>query len=218
MDRRTFLESTVVLAAASAFPGIALAKDQTAALPPPNLTGGKPLYAAMAERRTQRAFAAEPLSAQMLSNILWAGFGVNRPDQGGRRTAPSAKNWQETDIYAATADGLYLYEAKDHRLRLIADKDVRALAGKQDFVAGAPLNLIYVADMAKIDSSGSAGTLELTWADTGFIAQNVYLACASEGLAAVVRANIDKPALAAAMKLTDKQVITLSHTIGHPKA
>jgi len=217
MDRRTFLESTVVLAAASAFPGMALAKDQTVVLPAPNMTGGKPLYEALAQRATGRAFAPEPLGAQTLSNILWAAFGINRPDQG-RRTAPSAKNWQETDIYAATADGLYLYEAKGHSLRLILDKDVRALAGKQDFVATAPLDLIYVVDTTRSDSQGSADNTLLSWADTGFIAQNVYLACASEGLTTVVRANIDKPALAAAMKLNDKQFITLSQTVGKPKA
>ncbi|MBF0482442.1 MAG: SagB/ThcOx family dehydrogenase [Desulfovibrionaceae bacterium] len=217
MDRRTFLESTIVLAAASAFPGIALAKDQTAVLPPPNMTGGKPLYEVLAQRGTARAFAPEALSAQALSNVLWAAFGVNRPAQG-RRTAPSAKNWQEIDVYAATADGLHLYEPKGHSLRLIVDKDLRALAGKQDFVATAPLNLIYVVDTARCDGAGSADTALLNWADTGFIAQNVYLACACEGLATVVRANIDKPALAEAMKLTDKQFVTLSQTVGHPKA
>jgi SagB-type dehydrogenase family enzyme len=217
MDRRTFLGSTVVLAAASAFPGLALAKDQTAALPPPSMTGGKPLYEALAQRRTQRAFAPEALSAQMLSNILWAAFGVNRPNEG-RRTAPSAKNWQEIDVYAATAEGLYLYEPKEHRLRLILDTDIRALAGKQDFVATAPLDLIYVVDTARSDASGSADSTLLSWADTGFIGQNVYLACASEGLATVIRANIDKPALASAMKLGDKQFITLSQTVGRPKA
>jgi nitroreductase len=207
----------MVLAAVSAFPGLALAKDQTAILPAPNTTGGKPLYAALAERRTQRAFSPEPLSAQMLSNILWAAFGVNRPDLG-RRTAPSAKNWQETDVYAATADGLYLYDAKGHSLRLILDKDIRALAGKQEFVATAPLDLIYVADTARSDSSIPCDPIQASWANTGFIGQNVYLACASEGLATVIRVNIDKPALASAMNLTDKQIITLSQTVGHPKA
>jgi nitroreductase len=217
MDRRQFLESAAILAAASAIPGLALAKDNTATLPPPQITGGKPLYAVMAERKTERAFGEKPVDAQTLSNLLWAGFGINRPSQG-RRTAPSAKNWQETDIYVATAEGTFLYEAKTHSLSLVADKDLRALCGKQDFVAKAPLNLIYVADKARISSSGSAGDEELAWADTGFISQNVYLACASEGLATVVRANVDKLALGKALSLRDKQFITLSQTIGHPKA
>jgi SagB-type dehydrogenase family enzyme len=141
---------------------------------------------------------------------------VNRPESG-RRTAPTASNWQEIDIYLATAEGLYLYEPKSHQLKTILAEDIRALTGRQTFVKDAALNLIYVADFSRIGRGTNEEKDFFSAADTGFMAQNVYLFCASEGLGAVVRANIDKPPLAKAMKLEPHQRITLSQTVGHPK-
>ena len=183
------------------------------ALPQPQTAGGKPLMQVLKDRKTTRDFATDKLSPQLLSNLLWAAFGVNRPD--GRRTAPSAMNWQEMDIYVATAEGLFVYDAKGNRLEQVLAQDIRGATGTQSFVAAAPLNLVYVADLAKV---GSGPDREMfTAADAGFISQNVYLFCASEGLATVVRGSMDRVALAKAMKLRPQQKIILAQTVGYPK-
>jgi nitroreductase len=182
-------------------------------LPQPQTDGGRPLMQVLKDRKTARDFAADKLSPQVLSNLLWAAFGVNRPD--GRRTAPSAMNRQEMDIYVATAEGLFVYNAQANRLDPVLAQDVRAATGIQPFVATAPVDLVYVADMAK---AGSGADTDLyTAADTGFIAQNVYLFCASEGLATVVRGSVDRVALAKAIKLRPDQKIILAQTVGYPK-
>ncbi len=183
-------------------------------LPSPRMEGGKPLMQVLKERMTNRSFSDEKLSPQTLSNLLWAAFGINRPD--GRRTAPSAKNWQEIDIYVATPDGLFLWDAQKNTLSPILTKDVRAMTGGQAYVKDAAVNLVYVADYSKVSGGGMDQNL-LVGADTGFIGQNVYLYCASEGLATVVRANIDRDALAKEMKLKPEQKIILAQSVGYPK-
>jgi SagB-type dehydrogenase family enzyme len=185
-------------------------------LPKPQMDGGRPLMQVLKDRKSSREFSLEKLSLQVLSNLLWAASGVNRPESG-RRTAPTAANWQEIDIYLAMAEGLYLYDAKSHLLKPVLAEDIRALAGRQLFVKDAPLNVIYVADFSRISRGTDEEKEFFSAADTGFIAQNVYLFCASEGLATVVRANIDKPTLAKTMKLGPDQKITLSQTVGYPK-
>ena len=146
-------------------------------LPAPQTDGSRPLMQVLKERKTQREFGPEKLPTQVLANLLWAAFGINRPD--GRRTAPSAMNWQEIDIYVALGDGLFLYNAKANRLEPILAQDMRAATGTQAFVAAAPLNLVYVADLSKTGQSGSEAEL-FTAADVGFISENVYLFCTSE--------------------------------------
>jgi SagB-type dehydrogenase family enzyme len=184
-------------------------------LPQPQTSGGKPLMQVLKDRRSTREFSNQKLSPQMLSNLLWAAFGINRPD--GKRTAPSAMNWQEIDIYVATQEGLYIYDAKANALNLVLAQDVRAATGTQSFVKDAPVNLVYVADLGKTGKVGVVERMLLTAADTGVIAQNVYLFCASEGLATVVRASIDSEALARLMKLRPDQKIMLAQTVGYPK-
>lgn len=183
-------------------------------LPKPQTTGGKPLMQALSERKSGREFSPEKLPVKVLGNLLWAAWGVNRPD--GHRTAPSASNRQEIEIYVTTADGAYLYDAKNHSLQLVVKEDLRGLTGKQPFVAQAPVNLVYVADFAKMGKSSDTDKVFYSAANTGFIAQNVYLFCASEGLAAVVRGLVDREPLAKALKLRPDQRITLAHTIGYP--
>jgi len=185
-------------------------------LPAPQTEGGKPLMQALKDRHSTREFSSEKLPPQMLSNLLWAAFGINRPDTG-KRTAPSAMNWQEIDVYVATAEGLYVYDAKGNKLDPILAADVRAAAGTQPFVKDAPLNLVYVADFAKTGKSSAEDRNFYTAADVGFIAQNVYLFCASEGLAVVVRGSVDRVALAKLMKLRPDQKILLAQTVGYPK-
>jgi SagB-type dehydrogenase family enzyme len=185
-------------------------------LPPPQTSGGRPLMQVLKDRQSSREFSTQKLSPQVLSNLLWAAFGVNRPDSG-KRTAPSAMNWQEVDIYVATQDGLYLYDAKGNALKPVLAQDVRGATGQQPFVKEAPLNLVYVADLAKAGRASSEDQTLYTAADTGFIAQNVYLFCASEGLAVVVRGSVDRTALASLIKLRPDQKIILAQTVGYPK-
>jgi len=182
----------------------------------PQVDGGKPLMKVLKDRSSSRSFSIEKLSAQMLSNLLWAAFGINRPDTG-HRTAPSARNWQEIDIYVAMAEGLYLYDAKNHMLQPVLSGDIRVMAGTQDFVKDAPVNLIYVANFSKMGNANKDDKVIYSAADTGFISQNVYLFCSSEGLATVVRGSIDREALAKAMKLSPDQKIIIAQTLGYPK-
>jgi len=185
------------------------------ALPAPQTDGGKPLMQALAERHTSRSFAGQPLPAQTLSNLLWAAFGINRPD--GRRTAPSARNWQEIDIYVARPDGLFVYDARANALRQVLAQDVRALAGTQSHAREAPVTLVYVADESRMGTADAETRRTYAAADTGFVAQNVYLFCASEGLATVVFASIDRERFARTAGLSPQQRITLAQSVGYPK-
>ncbi len=188
---------------------------KTIQLPKPQTDGGKPLMQILKSRKSSRQFSSEKLPAQVLSNMLWAAWGINRED--GKRTAPSARNMQEIDVYVAMEEGLYLYDAKAHALIGILAKDIREATGKQPFVKEAPINLVYVADFSKMGKSSADQKEFYAAADTGFISQNVYLYCTSEGLATVVRGMVDKPALATAMKLRSDQKIILAQTVGYPK-
>ncbi|MGA2296525.1 MAG: SagB/ThcOx family dehydrogenase [FCB group bacterium] len=189
---------------------------KTITLPSPQTDIGKPLMQALKLRHSSREFSTKPLPMQTLSNLLWAADGINRPE-ANKRTAPSAMNNQEIDIYLTLADGVYLYNAKENCLQLVIEGDLRAFAGKQDFVKDAPLNLIYIADFSKIVKSNDEDKIIYSAADAGFIAQNVYLYCASEGLEVVVRAFIDKEALSKKLNLKSNQKIILSQTVGYPK-
>jgi nitroreductase len=198
--------------------GMALAADEALKpipLPKPQMEGGKPLMRALKDRQTSRSFSSEKLSKQILSNLLWAADGVNRPD--GKRTAPSAVNWQEIDVYVAMADGLFLYDAKANALQPVLEKDIRETTGKQPFVKDAPVSLVFVADYAKMGDISDADKAMYSAADTGFISQNVYLFCASEGLATGVRGMIPREELAQAMKLRPDQKIVLAQGVGYPK-
>jgi len=185
-------------------------------LPDPQIDGGRPLMQVLKDRKTSRDFRGAKLPLQTLSNMLWAGFGINRPESG-RRTAPSAVNWQEIDIYVAGENGLFLYDEENHTLVPVVAQDLRADTGTQSFVKDAPINLVYVADLSKMGSGTDTQKERTAWADTGFISQNVYLYCASEGLATVVRGLVDRDALAPKMKLRPDQRITLTQTVGYPK-
>jgi SagB-type dehydrogenase family enzyme len=203
------------LAAAVLLPLASIAADlKPVDLPAPQTDGGKPLMQALKNRQSSREFSAGKLPMQTLSNLLWAAGGVNRPD--GRRTAPSAVNRQEVDIYVATADGLFLYEPKPHRLLQLSAEDVRAATGTQPFVRDAAVNLVYVADFARMSDTSAENKVVWSAADTGFIAQNVYLFCASEGLATVVRAFVNPAELAKVLTLRPEQRIILAHSVGYP--
>ncbi|PKN69560.1 MAG: nitroreductase [Deltaproteobacteria bacterium HGW-Deltaproteobacteria-12] len=189
---------------------------------PPNMKGGKSLMQSLQERKTSRSFSTSKLPIDVLSNLLWAACGINRPENG-RRTAPSAVNWQEIAVYAAMEEGLYLYNEKAHVLEPVLKTDLRKktttlLQPSRSSVAGAPLQLIYVADYSKMSAFTNEEEKKFySAADTGFIAQNVYLYCASEGLATGVRAMVDKDALAKEMNLRSNQKVIMVQAVGYPQ-
>jgi len=189
---------------------------QTIKLPAPRTSGGKPLMQALKDRHSSREFSGRELPPEVLSNLLWAAFGINRTKTGGR-TAPSAHDWEEIDVYVATAKGLYLYEPRAHALKQVLAQDVRAQTGVQPFTTEAPVNLVYVADLTRMTEATPEDKAWYSGPDAGFIAQNVYLFCASEGLAVVVRGMVDRVALGKLMSLTPDEKIILAQTVGYPK-
>jgi SagB-type dehydrogenase family enzyme len=217
MRRREFLMALAVAGTILTIePIITLAEEpKVIQLLKPQPGGGTPLMQLLWKRMSSREFGPEPLSVEVLSNLLWAGFGINRPD--GRRTAPSAMNCQDIDIYVILPGGLYLYDATANQLKLILAEDLRGLAGSQSYVKEAPVNLIYVSDFAKFRAMPDELKILYSGAHAGFISENVYLYCASEGLATVVRASIDKSALSKAMKLRPDQKIILAQSVGYPR-
>ena len=182
-------------------------------LPAVTAQGGRPLLEALQRRASERAFAPAPLPPRQLAELLWAAAGINRPRLGGR-TAPSAMNAQEVQLYVALPAGLYLYDPAAHVLRQTVASDVRCVTGYQDFVDDAPLDLIYVADHARMSLVPAARREAYAFVAAGAMAQNVYLYCASAGLATVVRAWFDVAALSRAMVLGPDQQLLLTQTVG----
>ncbi|UCG31491.1 MAG: SagB/ThcOx family dehydrogenase [candidate division WOR-3 bacterium] len=184
-------------------------------LPEPRTTGGRPLMEVLRDRRSAREFSRKEIPLQMLSDMLWAAWGVNRPESG-KRTAPSAVNWQEIDIYVASAKGLHVYNASEHSLRQVLSDDIRGFTGTQEFVKDAPINFIFVADYARMGNRSQRDKDFYSAADAGFISQNVYLFCASEGLATVVRGALNRGEMSKKMKLASEQKVILAQTVGYP--
>jgi len=199
-------------------PGLAAAQElRPIDLPSPRADFGTSLAHALKLRRSTREFAPRPLPPQVLSELLWSAYGINRPATADR-TAPSWRHARETDILAVLADGVWRYDPTAHRLVPLLAGDIRSQTGKQDFVGGAPLNLVYVSNAEHLTGAPREEQHRVAAADTGFIGQNVYLYCASEGLACVFRASLDQERLAHTLKLTETQFITFAQTVGYPKA
>ncbi|MBI5257215.1 MAG: SagB/ThcOx family dehydrogenase [Burkholderiales bacterium] len=184
-------------------------------LPPPHRRGGMPLMQALWQRQSGREFQPQALARPVLSDLLWAAAGINRPALGGR-TAPSAMNAQEVQLYVAMPQGLYGYDPKGHVLQQVLASDVRGVTGYQDFVDNAPLDLVYVADHGRMGLIPAPQREAYAAAAAGAMAQNVYLFCASAGLSTVVRAWFDRAALAKAMGLGNDQQLLLAQTVGRP--
>ena len=184
-------------------------------LPAPEKTGGMPLMEALAKRSTSRAFDSQDLSPQQLSSLLWACFGINRPD--GKRTAPSANDQRATDVYVLRKGGAYLYNAQANKLDLVLAEDVRKLGATQDFATNAPVTLVFIADLSKMGNGGREAKINMANVNVGFISQNAYLFCASEGLATGARESVDRAALGSKLKLRPDQVIILAQSVGYPK-
>ena len=193
-----------------------ISQSKSVSLLPPVRKGGMPLMEALDKRCSTRDFAEKTLPEQTLSNLLWAAWGINR-EESDKHTAPSSNNKQEIDIYVVKADGVFKFIPKGHSLEKLFDEDMRSFCGDQSFVATAPLNLIYVADLSRTDQKDYAVEPLASYSNVGFIAQNVYLFCASEGLGAVVRGWVNKDALGAKLQLKPSQKIILAQTVGYPK-
>lgn len=185
-------------------------------LPQPQTEIGKPLMQAIKLRHSTRSFDVKKIPVQELSNLLWAAYGFNRPETG-MRTVPSAMNWQEYTVYVVLEEGIYTYDAKSNCLNPVASGDYRSQCGAQDFVKTVPLNLLYVADFSKAARASEDDKKLYISADCGFIAQNVYLYCASQGLGVVVRGMVDRAKLTETLKLKPEQKVILSQTVGYVK-
>ena len=194
-----------------------LSRQQTSRpLPPPDETGGMKLMAALKLRRSTREYANKPLPPQTLSNLLWAAFGINR--SSGDRTAPYWRHVMVIDVYVAMADGVWLYVPKAHALVPYLKEDLRADTGQQDFVATAPLNIIYVAHGERMTDVSPEDRRLYASVDSGFSGQNVYLYCASAGLATVFRGAVDYLKLEHKLKLPKEQFVTFAQTVGYAKS
>jgi hypothetical protein len=233
MNRRNFVKavpSMAIIAASAPVTSFSVpfGKElEPIVLPKPEKDGGKSVLASLADRKTTRTISARELPPQLLSNILWAGFGINRDtsNMGKKgRTAPSASNSQEIDLYVALKDGVYVYDASGHKLLPVAEGDSRARSGRRN-AAIAPLNIFYVADTSRYDlgpsqPDRSIGDKEVQksyyFTDTGFIAQNIYLCAASFGLAAWFH-NCDKENTVREFKLKPSQLVLFAQTVGYPE-
>ncbi len=216
MLTRRVANAGLLAATIAGAPAAAAGQPQFRDLPPPRPAGGKPLVEALKLRRSIREYADRPLPPQVLSDLLWAAFGVNRPS--GDRTAPYWRHIMVIDVYAALSDGVWFYDPKPHRLEQRLPNDIRAQTGTQDFVGSAPLNLIYVAHGERMKDVPQEERRLYASVDTGFIGQNVYLFCASEGLATVFRGSVDTKKLAATMHLEEDEFVTFAQSVGYPSA
>lgn len=184
-------------------------------LPPPQMSGGKPLMEALKKRESLKSFNAEKIPLQILSNLLWAAWGINRPDIG-KRTAPSGRNEQEIDLYVVISEGVFLYDAKEHSLKQIVKENLQTVISKQQEVIAAPVNLVFVADYARMAKTPENEKDFFSAVDTGYISQNVYLFCASEGLSTFAYYGVDRPILTGKIKLRPGQKIILGQAVGCP--
>jgi len=217
MTRRQTNAGIAASAALAAAPTVAGTQEfKVRELPPPRAAGGKPLTEALRLRRSTREYSDRALPLQILSDLLWSAFGINRPS--GDRTAPYWRHVMVIDVYVAMADGVWLYDPKAHALLPYLKDDIRAQTGLQEFVATAPLNLVYVAHGERMTDVSIEDRRLYACVDTGFVGQNVYLFCASEGLATVFRGAVDYPKLTRTMQLPDQQFVTFAQTVGYPSA
>jgi Nitroreductase family len=184
-------------------------------LPPPRKDGGMPLISALQLRHSTREYSDQQIPQQILSDLLWAAFGINRPS--GDRTAPYWRHVMVIDVYLALANGVWIFEPKAHTLHLHLADDIRRHTGYQDFVSAAPLNLIYVAHAERMTDISAEERRLYASVDAAFIGQNVYLFCASEGLG-TVRGAVDYVKLARILGLPDQQFVTFAQTVGYARA
>lgn len=207
--KNLLLSLTFLMLQIHAFPQ----ENKVIELPDPQLDKGKPLMQAFKARQSRRNFSEREIPLQEMANLLWAANGINRKESG-KRTVPTARNRQEIDLYMSSKEGLFRYDAQEHVLITIHNRDIRSLTGTQAYVAEAPVNLIIVADLDKIGSDRQSN-LQTANIDAGFVSQNIYLYCASENMATVVRGSVNRDILAAEMGLKPNLYIIVAQTVGY---
>lgn len=196
---------------------VTFAADKVIRLPKPNLNRNSEVMQAFANRHSTREYAAKALTLTDLSDLLWAANGINRPEEG-KRTAPSAMNKQDVDVYVVLPEGIYLYEAKAHQLNLVAEGDHRgAVAGGQAFVKSAPVSLLLVSDLSRLGDTKNVHTQLMGAVDAGIVSQNISIFCSAAKLATVPRASMDTAKLKSILKLTDTQLPLMNHPVGYHK-
>jgi nitroreductase len=215
VTRRQANAALLAIGALSVMPAAAFTQEARM-LPSPRKELGRPLMQVLQLRRSTREYSSRALSEQQLSDLLWAAYGINRPN--GDRTAPYWRHIMVIDVYAVMADGVWLYDPKQHALRPYIDADIRAQTGTQAFVATAPLNLVYVVHGERMKEISPEDRRLYGSVDAAFAGQNVYLYCASEGLATVFRGAVDYENLGRAMRLPDGQFVAFAQTVGYPQA
>jgi len=189
---------------------------QVIKLSAPDKTRGTATMKALADRHSDREYDSKELSLKDLSDLCWAANGINRPD--GKRTAPSAMNRQEIDVYVVRKDGAYLYDPQAHALNPLTKGDFRAaVAGGQDFVKDAPVSIVLVINLDKLGDPAKEQTKLMGSVDAGIVCQNINIFCAAAGLSTVPRATMDKAELAKALKLKDTQLAIMNNPVGYPK-
>ena len=194
------------------FSGLQAQELQTIKLLKPDTRRGEPVMTALEKRHSTREFADKNLELRDLSDLLWAAVGINRTESG-KRTAPTAMNKQEIDVYVCKPEGAYLYDAKAHVLVPVVKGDFRpAVGGGQTFVNSAPVCLVIVADLEKFN-----GEILMPAVDAGIVSQNISLFCASSGLVTVPRASMDQAKLKTVLKLKDSQRPIINHPVGYSK-
>lgn len=183
----------------------------------PNKTRGASLMQALNDRESVREFSNKPLSTQDLSDLLWAANGINRPDSK-KRTAPSALNKQDVDIYVCLPEGIYLYDAEKNSLKPVAEGDHRAaVGGQQDFVRKAPVSLILVSDISRFGMGDNEQVRLMAAMDAGIVSQNINLFCAANNLVTVPRASMDKDKLKKVLNLKEHQLLLMNNPVGYPQ-
>ena len=193
------------------------AADKVIRLPKPNLNRNSEVMEAFANRHSTREYAAKALALTDLSDLLWAANGINRPEEG-KRTAPSAMNKQDVDVYVVLPEATYLYDAKAHQLNLVAEGDHRgAVAGGQAFVKSAPVSLLLVSDLSRLGDAKNTHTQLMGAVDAGIVSQNISIFCSAAKLATVPRASMDTAKLKSVLKLTDTQLPLMNHPVGYHK-
>ena len=204
----------LILFLTAALPAVLRAQAQFQPLPAPQFNAGKSLWQTLQERQSRREFRTNTVPLQTLANVLWAGFGTNRTD--GRRTAPSTMNAQVLDLYVVTAEGTTRYDAARHALVPVVSGDLRGKTGGQDYVKSAPVAILLVADLSRMDKARPEDRERYAAIDAGCVTQNLYLACAAEGLATVVH-EMDRRELPGLLALKPEQRLMLAQSIGLPK-
>lgn len=212
---KNIIAASVLAAAVTGYSAMAADVPADIELPKPTMTGGMPIMDALAARKTGRAYADKALDLQTLSDLLWATCGINRPD--GRRTAPTARNWLEIDVYVVLPEGIYFYDPAANKLVGKIGGDHRAETGLQPVAAKAPMNLVFVAETKRMEGGDQASIDFYSATDAAFASQNTYLFCASAGLSTVVRGAIDRAGMAKMLELPESCKVILAQSVGYPE-